>query len=93
MPSTATLCSGPAEQTGAARPPQRCCVGGIGNSTAFHSWISPTISTGQRPHEELFVLPADDNDRQIDGNEVILSPSAADNICIGISLVQTPPFI
>lgn len=48
---------------------------------------------GQRPHEELFVLPADDNDRQIDGNEVILSPSAADNICIGISLVQTPPFI
>lgn len=62
-------------------------------TTTLYSWIFTSSFPEEKPREATFVLPAADNDRQIDGKQVILSPLAADKICAGIFPVQTPPFI
>lgn len=53
----------------------------------LYSWIFASGFPEEKPHGAAFVPPAADNDRQIDGNQVILSPFAADKIRAGIFLV------
>jgi len=68
----------------------QACVTQISHP-AFQSWMFPNGFTAGRLHRAILGLPMDDS--QTDGSEVILSPFAADYICLGVFTVQTPPFI